>query len=150
EEPAAGTKGAGGRPVLPVEARLLARRALLGLGLEPVLRVGAGDRDVAGAPLDHVALEAFQPAAAHGSVRAGGVEDQPAVPGGLLPRRPDLAAPGVLEPDLVVGILVACDQPAKVLPRDPQDAVPDGEGAVGVLVLAVLLQEGVPLAGVLA
>src|SRR5262249_14460438 len=95
-------------------------------------------------------LDALQPALAHGPVRTGGVEDQPAVSGGLLPRRPDLAPPGVLKTDLVVGILVARDQPAKVLPRDTEDAVADGEVVVGVLVLAVVSQERVPLGGVLA
>src|SRR5262249_113471 len=144
EEPAAGAEGAGGRPVLPVEADLLARRALLGLGLEPVPWVGAGDRDVPGGALQQVALDALQPALAHGPVRAGAVDEQPAVPGGLLPRRPDLSAPGVLERDLVVGVLVAGEEAAEVLPGDAEDAVADGEVAVGVLVLAMVAQGRVP------
>src|SRR5262249_13653532 len=94
EEPAAGIVRPNGGTVLPVEAGLLARRPLLGLGLEGVLRVGAGDRDVAGAALQHVALESVQPGLAHGPVGPGGVDEQAAVAGGLVPRRPDLAAPG--------------------------------------------------------
>ncbi len=46
----------------------------------------AGDRDVPGGAFEHIALEAIHPALAHGPVRAGAVDDQPAVPGGLLPR----------------------------------------------------------------
>src|SRR5262249_37358548 len=135
EEPLAGAESAGRGSVLPIEASLLARRALLDLGLESVLRVRAGDRDVPGGAFEHIALDALQPTLAHGTIRARTVEKQPAVAGGLLPRRPDFATPGVLHPDLVIGILVARNQRAKVLPRDPKDAVADGEVAVGVFVL---------------
>src|SRR5262249_7577409 len=97
----------------------------------------------------HIALDALQPTLAHGTIRARTVEKQPAVAGGLLSRRPDFAAPGVLHPDLVIGILVARNQRAKVLPRDPKDAVADREVAVGVFALAGVAQEHVPLGGVL-
>src|SRR5262249_55438299 len=106
EEPVAGGELTGRCPVLPVEAGLLARWTLLGLSFEPVLRIGAGDRDVPGGTLKDVALDAVQPALAHGPILAGGVEEQPAVAGGLLAWRPDLASPGVLGLKLVVGILI--------------------------------------------
>src|SRR5262249_39908317 len=135
-------RGAGLVVILVVLLRPLAGRPLLGLDRKAALAAPADDDEVAGAALDHLALERLHPALSVAAVRAGAVQQDTAVAGVVLARRPGLLAPLEFDSQVVVLVLALGDEPAPHLAADADHAVADGEDLLGVVVLAVGLLAG--------
>src|SRR5262249_27219613 len=124
--------------------------ALLGLN-RYLRRVLPLDQDnIAGAALDHLALDRLHPDTAGRAILADAVQEDAAITRGVLARRPGLFAPFELGDQVIILVFLLRDEPAKDLARDMDHPIVHREDSFRIVVLPLALEPGVKAAQVLA
>src|ERR1019366_1098053 len=120
------------------------------------LALAFDEEQVAGAPFDHLALDAFHPRPGH-AIFADAVQQDAAVARGLLALRPGFVAPLEFDDELIVLVFFFRREAAPDFAGDADGAIHDGEDLLRIIVLAVRLlaflgsdEVGVKVAEVLA